>query len=90
MRRNSGWPQAISAFALGLGAGAALGVLFAPQSGEDTRDYISSSAQDGVDDVIAGGRKVARRIRKHVADATDFADDVAETAEGAFRDARNA
>lgn len=90
MRRNSGWPQVISAFALGLGAGAALGVLFAPQSGEDTRGYITSTAQDGVDDVIASGRKAARRVRKHVADATDFANDVAETAEGAFHDARNA
>jgi gas vesicle protein len=90
MRRNGSWPQVISAFAVGLGAGAALGVLFAPQSGEDTRDYISSSAQEGVDDVIASGRKVARRVRKHVADATDFANDVAETAEGAFREARNA
>ncbi len=90
MRRNSNWPQVISAFAVGVGAGAALGMLFAPLSGEDTRDYIRSTAQDGVDDVIAGGKKVARRVRKHVADATDFANDVAETAEGAFRDARNA
>jgi gas vesicle protein len=90
MRRNSRWPQVISAFAVGLGAGAALGVLFAPMSGEDTRDYISSTAQDGVDEVIASGRKVARRVRKQVAEATDFANDVAETAEGAFREARNA
>jgi gas vesicle protein len=90
MRRNSNWPQMISAFAVGLGAGAALGMLFAPMSGEDTRDYIGSTAQEGVDDVIASGKKVVRRVRKHVADATDFANDVAETAEGAFREARNA
>jgi len=90
MRRNSNWPQMISAFAVGLGAGAALGMLFAPMSGEDTRDYIGNAAQEGVDDVIASGKKVARRVRKHVADATDFANDVAETAEGAFREARNA
>jgi gas vesicle protein len=89
MSRNR-WPQVISAFAIGLGAGAALGVLFAPQSGEDTREYLSGTAQDGVEDAIAGGRKIARRVRKHVADATDFASSVAETAEGAFRDARNA
>ena len=90
MRRNSNWPQMISAFAVGLGAGAALGMLFAPMSGEDTRDYIGNAAQEGVDDVIASGKKVVRRVRKHVADATDFANDVAETAEGAFREARNA
>ena len=37
IRRRNAWPQVFSAFAIGLGAGAALGVLFAPQSGEDTR-----------------------------------------------------
>jgi len=32
IRRRNNWPQVVSAFAIGLGAGAALGVLFAPQS----------------------------------------------------------
>ena len=87
---RSTWPQVVSAFAIGLGAGAALGVLFAPQSGEDTRDYLRSSAQDSVDEAVASGKKVARRVRKNLGEATDFANDVAATAEGAFRDARNA
>jgi gas vesicle protein len=89
MSRNSRWPQMVSAFAIGLGAGAALGVLFAPQSGDDTRDYLRDSAQDGVDQVISRGKNVARRVRKQVGEAADFVNDVAETAEGAYRDARN-
>jgi gas vesicle protein len=89
MSRNR-WPQVVSAFAIGLGAGAALGVLFAPQSGEDTRDYLRGTAQDSVDEAIASGKKAARRVRKHIGEATEFANDVAETAEGAFRDARKA
>lgn len=87
---RSTWPQVVSAFAIGLGAGAALGVLFAPQSGEDTRAHLRTSAQDSVDEAVASGKKVARRVRKNLGEATDFVNDVAETAEGAFRDARNA
>jgi gas vesicle protein len=36
-----------SYFAFGLGLGVAIGVLFAPKSGEETRDYIRSKADEG-------------------------------------------
>jgi gas vesicle protein len=89
MSRNA-WPQVVSAFAIGLGAGAALGVLFAPQSGDDTRGYLKDSAQGAVDDAVAQGRKAARRVRKSVSDVADFAGDVADAGEASFREARNA
>ena len=90
IRNRNKWPQVISAFAIGLGAGAALGVLFAPHSGEDTRDYLRDTAQDGVDEAVSRGKTLIRRARKNVEDAKDFVNDVADTAEGAFRDARSA
>ena len=90
IRRRNVWPQVFSAFAIGLGAGAALGMLFAPQSGEDTRELLGSTAQDGVDEAIDRGKTVVRRVRKNLGDAKDFVNDIADTAEGAFRDARNA
>jgi gas vesicle protein len=90
IRRRNVWPQIFSAFAIGLGAGAALGVLFAPQSGEDTRDLLRGSAQDGIDEAVDRGKTVVRRVRKNMSDARDFVNEVADTAEGAFRDARNA
>jgi gas vesicle protein len=90
IRNRNKWPQVISAFAIGLGAGAALGVLFAPQSGEDTRDYLRDAAQDGVDEAVSRGKTVVRRARKTLGDAREFVNDAADTAEGAFRDARNA
>ncbi len=88
-RRNT-WPQMVSAFAIGLGAGAALGMLFAPQSGEDTRELLRGTAQDGIDEAVDRGKTVIRRVRKNMGDAKDFVNEVADTAEGAFRDARNA
>jgi gas vesicle protein len=36
-------------FLLGLGVGIGLGVLFAPRSGEETRNYIKDKADEGAD-----------------------------------------
>jgi gas vesicle protein len=90
VRSRNQWPKIASAFAIGLSAGAALGLLFAPQSGEDTRGAIRDAAQDNVNDVVARGKSIARRARKGIDDAKDLVNEVADSAEGAYRDARNA
>ena len=90
IRRRNTWPQVVSAFAIGLGGGAALGVLFAPQSGEDTRELLRGTAQDGIDEAVDRGKTVVRRVRKNMGDAKDFVNEVADSAESAFREARNA
>ncbi|MEO7146201.1 MAG: YtxH domain-containing protein [Bryobacteraceae bacterium] len=36
-------------FFLGLGIGVAVGVLFAPKTGEETRDYLTAKADEGKD-----------------------------------------
>ena len=59
-------------------------------AGEDTRDLIRGTAQDGLDDAVDRGKTVIRRVRKNMGDAKDFVNEVADTAEGAYRDARNA
>jgi gas vesicle protein len=90
MFRNR-WPQALSIFAVGLGAGAALAVLFAPCSGAETRGYLREAAEDGIDESIHRGKKVARRVRKHLmGDAAAIASEVADSAASALSDARNA
>ena len=100
MSRNR-WPQAISAFVIGMGVGAALGVLFAPQSGEDTRDYLVGTAKDGLDQAVgtardgvdrvsSAGRKWVRRAQETAEDARDQVQDAAEQAGKAFRTAKNA
>jgi gas vesicle protein len=90
IRRRNAWPQVVSAFAIGLGAGAALGMLFAPQSGEDTRELLRGTAQEGIDEAVDRGKTVIRRVRKNMGDAKDFVNEVADSAESAFREARNA
>jgi gas vesicle protein len=42
----------LSFFCLGLGLGVALGVLFAPKSGEETRELLLSKADEGKDFVL--------------------------------------
>jgi gas vesicle protein len=48
-------------FLVGLGIGAAVGVLFAPHSGEETRQILMSKAEEGRDFV----KKRARDAREH-------------------------
>ena len=99
MSRNR-WPETISAFMIGIGVGAALGVLFAPQSGEDTRDYLIGTAQDGLDQAVGTardgldqirhtGRKWARRAQQTAEDVRSHVQDAADQAEKAYRTAKN-
>ena len=37
----------VSFFLVGLGIGALIGILFAPKSGEETREYLTSKADEG-------------------------------------------
>jgi gas vesicle protein len=86
---KNGRGPSVSAFVIGLGVGAALAVLFAPRSGEDTRDYISASAKDGLDGAMAAGQKLTQRAKARIAEAKDRVREAKETGEKAYRDAKN-
>ena len=83
------WSESISAFVLGLGVGAAIGVLFAPRSGDDTREYILESAKDGVDRVVATGQKLTQRAQQGVEEAKGRVRHAKQVGEQAFREAKN-
>ena len=57
----------ISYFFLGLGLGVAVGVLFAPKSGEETREIIRNKANEGADYVKRRGTE----LRDQASDAID-------------------
>jgi gas vesicle protein len=62
----------VSYFVAGMGIGAAIALLFAPQSGEETRKQIVEKAQDGKDYVTAKSRE----IRKQAEDLVDQGKDL--------------
>jgi len=75
----------VSFFLVGVGIGALLGVLFAPKSGEDTREYLGKRADDGrefaqkkarelrdrADELIEKGKDVASRKRDSLSAAVE-------------------
>ncbi len=61
----------LSYFFLGLGLGVAVGVLFAPKSGAETREYLRSKAEEGSDYV----KRRAEELRDSAADAVDRSKD---------------
>jgi gas vesicle protein len=75
----------LSYFFLGLGLGVAVGVLFAPKSGDETRAYLKSRADEGTDYVkrrttelkenavgaVDKGKQTIQRQKEHLAAAVD-------------------
>jgi len=57
----------VAYFVAGFGIGAAVALLFAPQSGEETRKRIGAKAQEGKDFVATKGRE----LRKHAEEVVD-------------------
>lgn len=87
MRKN--WPEITSAFAIGLGVGAIVGMMWAPQSGEETRALLREKAQDGIDEAVAQGRRVARKAQKATDSAKELVNDAMDAGQSAYREARN-
>ena len=69
-------------FLFGLGIGAALGILFAPQSGADTRRSLGKKArklralaEDKLEDVMDTGSKKVRKLRENLSEVADDLDE---------------
>src|SRR5215470_15810699 len=75
----------VTYFIVGLGVGALLGVLFAPKSGDETRDFLSQKADEGKeyaqrkarelrerdDELIERGKEVAVRKKDSISAAVE-------------------
>jgi len=74
-----------SYFAFGLGLGLAIGVLFAPKAGDETREFIRGKADEGKEylrqrsgelrteasDLVERGKSVVNRQRDHLSAAVE-------------------
>src|SRR5215468_7712301 len=75
----------VTYFLVGLGIGALVGILFAPKSGEETREYLSQRAEEGkeyaqrkarelrerAEDLVERGKQVANRQKESLSAAVD-------------------
>ena len=90
MADNTG--SKISYFLVGLGIGAVVGILFAPKSGEETREYLSKRADEGkeyaqrkarelrerAEDLVERGKQAASKQKDSIASALDAGRDAYE------------
>lgn len=72
MSENTG--SKVSYFLVGLGIGTLLGILFAPKSGEETRQYLKDKAEEGRD----YAQKKARELRERAEELGERARDTVE------------
>ncbi len=67
---------------LGFGIGVGLAILFAPQSGEETREWLGATAEDGIWRFRRGGRRL-------VFEAQDLLDRGEHTVNRALKTGKN-
>jgi gas vesicle protein len=78
------------AFIAGAAVGAAVALLFAPATGEETRDYLSQRAREGRDranEAARQGREIVSRQRENITTAFDRAREQFQTTREAGPDA---
>lgn len=75
-------------FLTGAAVGSALALLFAPQSGEETRRYLGKKAREGRDKLADLGSDALDRGRDLYARGQDLAEDAAELMEDGLDRAR--
>jgi len=84
----------LSSFLMGLGVGVAIGMLFAPKSGQETRDLIKGKAGEGTDYLKQRGSELRQNANEWVDKGKealrshkDSLSDAMEAGRQAYRDA---
>lgn len=76
------------AFTVGVGAGAAVALLYAPQSGEKTRRQLRRGIEDAGDYLRDAADNISESAEKYVKRGKEIADNVVDTASNAYTAAR--
>ena len=84
----------ISFFLVGLGIGAVVGILFAPKSGEETREFLSKKAEEGRDYAQRKAEETREFLSKKADEGREYAQrtakDLRERAEGLVEQSKQA
>ena len=87
----------VSYLVAGLGIGAMFGILLAPRSGDDTREWIATKCKNGMDSVNTRVRQTRQhfaqlidRGQQQVSDAVNQVSDAVNTGREAFKKAKTA
>ncbi|HEV2422842.1 MAG TPA: YtxH domain-containing protein [Candidatus Acidoferrales bacterium] len=70
----------ISYFIVGLGIGTLVGILFAPKSGEETREFLTQKADEGRE----YAQKKARELRERAEDLIERSKDIINREKGSI------
>jgi gas vesicle protein len=85
---ENGNDSGLGALLLGVGVGVALGLLFAPQSGEETREIIVDRAKDGVAYAADVIEDLKMQVEAGLTNAGEAIEQLKERAEDTVADAR--
>jgi gas vesicle protein len=83
------WQGTASGSLIGVGVGVAVGILLAPKSGKDTRDQIVTTVRDGLEEAMAKGQNLTRRVQQTLEDVRGRVKNAADAGEKAYRDAKS-
>ena len=90
MANNDNGASVLLAFLAGAAVGAAVALLFAPATGDETREYLGQRAREGRDraaDAARQGRELLNRQRENVTTAFDRARQQFQAGPGEEQDA---
>ena len=85
--------KSLTMLLIGAGVGAALGMIFAPRSGEEMRNNVADTVNRGVDygkqKTQEWGQKAGQQARKIASDVRDQVSDVAQEGARQYREAKS-
>jgi gas vesicle protein len=88
MSNNTGSGSVLVAFVLGAMAGAAVALLYAPATGEETRRKLAEKAREGRDKAVVFARRGREAAEDLARRGREAADDLARRGREAFEAAR--
>lgn len=77
-------------FLAGLGLGAVVALLFAPRSGEETREYLRQRAEEGTETLRRRGRELRDLAEDYAEKGKDFVERQRESVEAAVEAGKHA